>query len=484
MPDVIIQTKNLSVVYNAGKSNEVRSLRDVSTTIYGEEYVIIFGPSGCGKSTLLYSISGLQAASSGEVWVSGKELSAMSRTEKVMLHQFSIGMVFQAFYLISSLTVLENVCLPQVFCDQDKEARTQKGMELLQRFGIIEQASKYPNELSGGQKQRVAIARALINDPEIILADEPVGNLDSASSHTILNLLKELNEVDKKTIILVTHDPSHLPFADRILYMKDGELIREELNKNKQSPKEQEDIRKANVEKGKSPLEEQQEASKRAMDAFLPKGEKEKQLEPQDVIRKGDSLVPKGDTAGGSEELNTLLRSFRDLPREHISSLLVPFKAQHVLTHILSDLSEEQIEAAQGFARELLFESIDIATFRNYLDMDMSKGGASWNKQRAISVSDRMEKILAESRRMIEGDEASVVESLLEFFEQRFTFKMNDAQKERLTSILKLRLESKIDKKGLMQLLDAPWKSGGAGMNKIAAEKLSREMEILMLLKY
>ena len=484
MPDVIIQAKDVSVVYNAGKSNEVRSLRDVSTTLYGEEYVIIFGPSGCGKSTLLYSISGLQAASSGEVWVSGKELSAMSRTEKVMLHQYSIGMVFQAFYLISSLTVLENVCLPQVFCDQDKETRKQKGMEFLQRFGIIEQASKYPNELSGGQKQRVAIARALINDPEIILADEPVGNLDSASSQTILNLLKELNEVDKKTIILVTHDPSHLPFADRILFMKDGELIREEINKDKRSPKEQEEAKKRESEKRNASVDEQ-EAARKMVDAFLPKGDKEKhEQEAPELIRKGDSFVPKGDTKGGSEELNMLLRSFRDLPREHISSLLVPFKAQHVLTHLLSDLSEEQIEAAQGFARELLFGSMDITTFRNYLDLDMAQGGASWNKQRAASVSDRMEKILAESRRMTEGDEIAVVESLLSFFEERFTFKMNDAQRERLSSILKLRIDSTTDRKGLMQLLDMPWKSGGAGMNKIAAEKLSREMEILMLLKY
>ncbi|TSD01617.1 MAG: Uncharacterized protein Athens071425_346, partial [Parcubacteria group bacterium Athens0714_25] len=228
MKEPIIKTKDLRVIYNQGKSNEVRSLEDANVEIYPQEYVIIFGPSGCGKSTLLYSISGLQAPTYGDVFIEGKKLAEMNKKERVNLHRNNIGMVFQAFYLVPSLSIIGNVCLPKSFSGVAKKIREKDGMKLLQRFSIAEQATKFPNELSGGQKQRVSIARSLINNPQIILADEPVGNLDSESAENVLRILKELNEIDKKTIILVTHNPEHLHFADRIIHMKDGRIVREE----------------------------------------------------------------------------------------------------------------------------------------------------------------------------------------------------------------------------------------------------------------
>jgi len=233
MVDPIIQVKNLKVIYNQGKTNEVRSLFDVSVKIYPKEYVIIYGPSGCGKSTLLYSMSGLQAPTEGEIAIEGKKLAEMTKKEKVTLHQTGIGMVFQAFYLIPSLTILDNVCLPKVFRGESKEKRKEEGATLLRRFNIIEQSDKFPSQLSGGQKQRVSIARSLVNNPQIIFADEPVGNLDSVSSENVMQIFKELNEIDKKTIVLVTHNAEHLHYADRIIYVKDGKVIREEVNKEK-----------------------------------------------------------------------------------------------------------------------------------------------------------------------------------------------------------------------------------------------------------
>jgi len=237
MPETIIDIKNLKVIYNKDKSNEVRSLDDVNVKIYPEEYVIIFGPSGCGKSTLLYTIAGLQAPTEGEVTVEDKNLAKMKKKEMVELHQTGVGMIFQAFYLISSINVLDNVILPKIFRGEERHKRREDGMKLLRRFSIAEQMEKFPSQLSGGQKQRVAIARSLVNNPSIILADEPVGNLDSESAENVLNILKELNEVDKKTIILVTHNAEHLHFADRILHMKDGKIISEEINRDKRPKK-------------------------------------------------------------------------------------------------------------------------------------------------------------------------------------------------------------------------------------------------------
>ena len=200
MDSPLIQTENLKVIYNRGKENEVRSLFDVSVKIYPKEYVIIYGPSGCGKSTLLYSMSGLQPPTEGDVIIKTKSISKMTKKEIVELHQVGIGMVFQAFYLIPSLDILENVCLPKVFRGESKNKRKEEGIKLLHRFGIVEQSKKFPSQLSGGQKQRVSIARSLINNPEVIFADEPVGNLDSESSENVMRILKELNEIDKKPL--------------------------------------------------------------------------------------------------------------------------------------------------------------------------------------------------------------------------------------------------------------------------------------------
>lgn len=434
----IIRTKDLSVIYNQGKSNEVRSLQNVHTAIYPQEYVIIFGPSGCGKSTLLYSIAALQMPTAGEVWIGERQISKMKKKEKTVLHQSSIGMVFQAFYLIPSLRILDNVCLPQLFCNQSKTERYEKGLALLRRFGIAEQAFKYPSELSGGQKQRVAIARALINNPDIILADEPVGNLDSESAQNVLKLLKELNEVDKKTVILVTHDPSHLQYADRILHMKDGQLIREEINHDKR------------------PVE----AVKK-------------------TFKEGSS-----EAAKESVELNILLRSFGNLPREYVSALLVPFKAQQVFRHLMLDMSEEQIDMSQGFLREFLFDHIDFDAFDSFLDADFSKGGAGWNKLKAASFAKRVQGLLDQSKVVGQKDSLTAADSLIEFLGKIFDFESDQSLKDRIKPLLIMRLENAIDGKELARRLDMPEKAGGAGLNRATAEKIGREIEMVMLLKY
>jgi putative ABC transport system ATP-binding protein len=434
MAEPIIDIRNLSVIYNEGKSNEVRSLENVSVQIFPEEYVVIFGPSGCGKSTLLYTISGLQSTTTGEVFIEGKDIAKISKKEMVDLHQTGIGMIFQAFYLISSLKIIENVCLPKIFRGSDIAERKEAGMNLLRRFGIAEQANKFPSELSGGQKQRVAISRSLINDPQIILADEPVGNLDSESSDNVMQILKELNEVDKKTIILVTHSPEHLHYADRILHMKDGRLVSEEINKDKRS---------------------------------------------KDVIEKEIAKMPDEIT----NEMKLLMRTFKNFSPQQIGALLIPYKAKQLLTHILSQLTDEQMQGAESFLKDLLFKSIDIKGFEKNLDLDLNDGGASWNKLRAKSFSEKVSGVLGQVE-AVASDYMAALEPLTDYLLTTFKLNLDPEKRERLTSFLKLRLENRIDCFGLQERLDAPAYLGGVGLYKNTAEKVVKEVEIILLLKY
>lgn len=434
----IIYTDKLRVIYNQGASNEVRALEETSLSIYPEEYVIIYGPSGCGKSTLLYSLAGLQRATYGDVYFRGKSISKMTHREDLELHQTGVGMIFQAFYLISSLNILENVCLPKMFRGENPKERKKAGIQLLRRFSIAEQADKFPGQLSGGQKQRVAIARSLINNPDIILADEPVGNLDSESAENVLKILKELNEVDKKTIVLVTHNLEHLVYADRVIYMKDGRIINEEIHKEKR------------------PIENR-------IGQSLDKNE--------------EQLSPK------SLELKILMASFKNLLPQQVDVLLVPFKAKQLLSHLLSQLNDEQVSMAEAFLKELLFKNIDLPTFFNRLDLPLDDGGAGWNKIRARSFTEHAAAILHQ----VENIKAGSPESALSFSEHLITgFRLNlsEIQKLRLQGLLEARMSNKIGQIDLQKYLSQRVSSDGVGINKITAEKIVREIEVIMLLKY
>jgi len=222
----IISIKNLSVVYDKGTPAEVTALSDVALDIFPGEFVIVFGPSGCGKSTLLYAISGAERRmTDGELRIKGKNLRELKGEEMISFHRESVGMVFQAYNLIPTVNVFDNIILPLVFRGVSKEERIKKGKELTEKFKIGHLAKTRPSLLSGGQQQRVGIARALVNDTDIILADEPTGNLDSQSAFSAMDLFTDLNANNGKTIILVTHESQYLPYASRIIYMKDGKIV-------------------------------------------------------------------------------------------------------------------------------------------------------------------------------------------------------------------------------------------------------------------
>lgn len=203
-------------------------LRNIYLEIFEGEFVTIFGPSGSGKSTLLNLIAGLEKPTGGRVLVRRRDLSKFDSDELASFHRRKMGFVFQNFNLIKSLNVWENVALPQTASGVNYNERKRKAIKLLKLFHLDQYANRHPNELSGGEQQRVAIARALINDPFFLLVDEPTGNLDSKSAEDVMNILQEIHEKERHTIILVTHNPNQLKLATRIIYMEDGQVVIEE----------------------------------------------------------------------------------------------------------------------------------------------------------------------------------------------------------------------------------------------------------------
>ncbi|GBC99215.1 putative ABC transporter ATP-binding protein YknY [bacterium HR17] len=223
--EFIVRTRDVRKVYYMGKV-EVQALRGVTLDIKRGEYISIMGPSGSGKSTLFNMIGGLDKPTSGSVYINEVDLAQLDAYELAWLRCRTIGYIFQTFNLIPVMTALENVTLPMIFAGVPEDERRERGMELLRRVGLAERWNHKPFELSGGQQQRVAIARALANDPAIILADEPTGNLDLKTGREIIQLLKELNEEKGVTIISATHDLKMLDVSDRVIWIRDGRVAK------------------------------------------------------------------------------------------------------------------------------------------------------------------------------------------------------------------------------------------------------------------
>ena len=417
----IIQVKNLSVIYDLGKSNETVALKDINLKIYPGEYIIFFGPSGCGKSTLLYCLAGLQTPTRGEILVQDKNLLKLSLKEMVIYRRLFVGMIFQAYNLIPTLNVLNNVILPLVFGGSVSRLDIEKAKSLLQKFGIENLANRYPNELSGGQQQRVAIARALIYNPSILLADEPVGNLDSASAKIVMDTLSEINESLGKTIILVTHDPFYLDYAHRVFHIKDGEIIRVVTNpKRKQI----------------GPFEQIQTVEKTS---FRP----EVSLQPRALAQ-------------------YLLTS---LDEPIIKRLEIAIEKR-----ISGEITEREF-------KEILdrpFENGGVGLYRQTAENFAQK------VERILAESEPLrEKVFAEKP---QEEIDKTVESLRKFLLEGWNgFLKLEEQVRRLDEAIRLRLEGKIDKKEFQKRLDLSFKEGGVGLNRRTARNFMRKLEIALL---
>jgi putative ABC transport system ATP-binding protein len=227
LPEIIILTHKLTREYDMG-GEVVRALRGVSVQIKKNEYVAVMGPSGSGKSTLMNLIGCLDTPTAGEYWLNGQKVSRLDDDALARIRNKEIGFVFQTFNLLPRATALHNVELPLIYAGVASRVRRAQAAQALERVGLGDRMEHRPNELSGGQRQRVAIARALVNEPSILLADEPTGNLDSATSGEIMQVFRDLHE-QGQTIVMVTHEHDIAAHAARVVTLRDGEIATDQL---------------------------------------------------------------------------------------------------------------------------------------------------------------------------------------------------------------------------------------------------------------
>lgn len=240
---LLIDAKGLAKSYRMGQE-VIRALVSVDIQVRKGEYVAFMGPSGSGKSTLMNIVGALDTPSGGTYILNGNDVSTMSESDLATVRNKEIGFVFQTFNLLPRYSALENVALPLVYAGYSKSERLDRARKALEDVGLGNRADHKPNELSGGQRQRVAIARALVNDPSIILADEPTGNLDTKTSYDIMALFKDLNEKGN-TIIMVTHEEDIAAFAKRIIRLRDGVIESDKINEHVRSVRPPEEVEKA-----------------------------------------------------------------------------------------------------------------------------------------------------------------------------------------------------------------------------------------------
>lgn len=229
---IVLNAKNLMKVYG-GKNDEnsTKALQNLEVKIERGEFVGVMGPSGSGKTTLLNILSGIDKPTSGTIEISGKNINILSKDDLALFRRQRLGFVFQEFNLLDSLTLKENVMLPMILDKRSAEEMEERAKEIMTMFEIYQIANKYPYNISGGQQQRAAVARSLVNEPAIVFADEPTGNLDSKSSKTVMNCFEKMNQEKNATILMVTHDAFAASYCKRIVFIKDGRINMEIVRK-------------------------------------------------------------------------------------------------------------------------------------------------------------------------------------------------------------------------------------------------------------
>lgn len=426
----LVKLENVCVTYNKGQgAREVCALKNVSLEIFPQEYIIFFGPSGCGKSTLLNVIAGLERISEGRAEVAGNDISKLNDEDLSTYHRHQVGYIFQSYNLISTLSVLENIALPQFFDGVPKRRWIEAARAMAARFGIADQINRLPSELSGGQQQRVGVARSLVNNPAILLADEPAGNLDSKNTALVLDIFQDLNIKEKKTILLVTHSPSHLGDADRVYYIKDGEIV--EVVQN-----------------------------------------------PKRVLNRD------AEEAGIGEKKTTL--PWKKLLQE---SVPVPESAKmQLLSHfILTIPNEKKMDKVRELIEKRFQEQISTQVFVSLLDVPLSKGGAGIDFRQAKSLGHTIEQMIdsGEAVRRLgsaEPDHARQLFTALVFgIDAALNLKLGRDKKAIFQEIVKNRLLNRIQGEDVREALDKAIEAGGLGLRRQTAEKVRDYLELVIL---
>jgi len=448
--DPIISLKNVNFVYNKGKDNEYQALTNINLDIYPEEFIIVFGPSGCGKSSLLNVLAGLEIPDTGIISILGKDMMTLTKKDFAWYHRNQLGMIYQAYNLITSLSVLDNVALPQIFVNVRKRKREKWSLSLLERFGIAKHAYKIPTELSGGQQQRIGIARSIVNNPKLILADEPVGNLDSVSAQNVFDILEELNEKEKKTIILVTHNPENLDYADRIIYMKDGIITREVVNREKHK--------------------------------------KEKKVGPG--------------VKSPVTQMEDLMRAYRGLSPEQINILIMPYKAKVFAHHFITSRNMEETRVFEESIQRRLLGTISQEELYDILHRNSIEGGVGFDKRTADKILRRVNRIIrmayfvyqkGRQRKDDGGDHVKIdpdekakklTNYLLMTCYHEYYNHLDQEQMNRLETAVRDRITANIDRVGFFSALDKSFEDGGVGLNSKTARAITEEIELILVLGF
>ena len=439
----IIRIENLNLWYDKGKPIEVHALIDINIEIERGDYVAFFGPSGCGKTTMLYSISGIDRFQEGKVFINDRDISGLTNQELAIFRQTGIGIVFQQFNLVPSLNVVKNVALPMLFVGITSEKAEKEAMKILERLDLVKYADRYPHELSGGQQQRVGIARALANNPPIIVADEPLGNLDSVNANMVLGFLKDLNEKDGRTIIMVTHEAWSLRDVKTIFHIKDGKITGTE------------ETDKATIAQALSKhLEEQISATSR-----------------------------NGSKTGEAEVSKEVEVKKEKMKEEKLS-------ARILANFLLRGYSMDEIERFESFVNDRFDDKIDKKKFKDLISKPFHDGGVGLWKKKAERVAEYLESIINE-RKNIEyiydsigkNSELSIndeVKEIRNWLIEGYTGKLTAIQISAFDEVIVDRIKGNLSPEKVVEVLDLSIKRFGVGLSFRAAQVIAEKLELIL----
>lgn len=425
----IIKIKNLNLWYEKGKPIEVHALKNINIGIDKGDYVAFFGPSGCGKTSILYAISGIDRFQEGEILINDRDISGLTNQELAIFRQTGIGIVFQQFNLVPSLNVLKNVALPMLFVGITSEKAEIEAKKLLERLELSEFANRYPYELSGGQQQRVGIARALANNPPIIIADEPLGNLDSVNAKTVLAFLKELNEKDGRTIIMVTHEAWSLRDVKTIFHMKDGKILDEEKT-----------------------------------DSGTVAASLSKHLYNQ--------ISAVSENTDGKEK-----------KEEKIS-------ARVLANFLLRGYSMDEIRRFESFVNDRFDNKINKKEFCDLVDKPFKDGGVGLWRKKAVKVADYLESIIEKRKDVVhiyntieQNPELSIIDeirSIRTWLIEGYTGKLSPLQTMALDQVISDRIRNFIPAEKVVEILDLANSKFGVGLSFRAAQLTAEKLELIL----
>ena len=425
----IIKIENVNLWYDKGKPIEVHALKDINISIEKGDYAAFFGPSGCGKTSMLYAISGIDRFQEGKVLINDRDISGLSNQELAIFRQTGIGIVFQQFNLVPSLTVLKNVALPMLFVGISSKKAEEEARKLIERLDLTKYIDRYPYELSGGQQQRVGIARALANNPPIIIADEPLGNLDSVNAKAVLLFLKELNEKDGRTVIMVTHEAWSLRDVKTIYHMKDGQVT---------------DVEKIGTGSVAEVLS--------------------KQLHDQ----LADSS---GAVAGG------------DNKEEKLS-------ARVLANFLLRGYSMDEIRRFESFVNDRFDNKIDKKEFRKKINEPFKDGGVGLWKKKAERVADYLEGVIGK-RKDVEhifntiekNPELPILDeirNIRDWVLEGYTGKLSQIQITALDQVISDRIRGFLPADKVVGILDLSNNKFGVGLSFRAAQLIAEKLELIL----